>query len=425
MEKLSLDPNKELWQWGPTPVRMFFPADFLEGIFDDKYFRAEYPASMCWPKGYALVYKKQFTFINSLDELQKSGTELFLTHLLPLKARELVVKKYLKDLAELKAKEKEIEKLDVSTLTDSEFEELWHDFHELTIGFWRHVTVPELANYGAIYLLENEVEKQVKNKEKAAHILEILTSPENPSFFQIEEMELAQTKDIAKHTKKYFWLKNSYAKTEVLNQEFFENRRKTLDKDVETKYKLYQKETQKRKEAIIEEYKLPKNIVDIAKAIVYGIEWQDERKKEIGIGFTCAEGKVVKLSLEETIAHWNTYVERKDATAQKELKGVVVSKGKKGAVSGKVKIILDPLDADSFENGDILVTSMTSPDFIFLMKKASAVITDVGGLTSHAAIVSRELNIPCIVGTKIATKVLKDGDRVELDIKKSVVRKVN
>jgi pyruvate,water dikinase len=64
---------------------------------------------------------------------------------------------------------------------------------------------------------------------------------------------------------------------------------------------------------------------------------------------------------------------------------------------------------------------MTSPEYVFVMKKASAVLTDTGGLTSHAAIVSRELGVLCIVGTKVATHVLKDGDMVEVDAEKGMV----
>ncbi len=63
---------------------------------------------------------------------------------------------------------------------------------------------------------------------------------------------------------------------------------------------------------------------------------------------------------------------------------------------------------------------MTDPDFLPAMKKASAIITDEGGITCHAAIVSRELKIPCIIGTRIATKVLKDGDLVEVDANKGI-----
>jgi pyruvate,water dikinase len=67
---------------------------------------------------------------------------------------------------------------------------------------------------------------------------------------------------------------------------------------------------------------------------------------------------------------------------------------------------------------------MTSPDYVPLMRKAAAVVTDVGGLMSHAAVISREIGIPCITGTKSATKTLKNGDRVEVDVARGTVRKI-
>ena len=76
------------------------------------------------------------------------------------------------------------------------------------------------------------------------------------------------------------------------------------------------------------------------------------------------------------------------------------------------------------KKGDILVAGMTSPEFIVVMRKARAVITDQGGMTAHAAIVSRELRIPCLVGTKIATQVLQDGDLVEVDADRGIVKKL-
>ena len=71
---------------------------------------------------------------------------------------------------------------------------------------------------------------------------------------------------------------------------------------------------------------------------------------------------------------------------------------------------------------EILVAPMTSPEYILAMRKASAIVTDTGGMTCHAAIVSRELGIPCIVGTKIATKVFKDGMKIEVDTKNGIVK---
>ncbi len=103
------------------------------------------------------------------------------------------------------------------------------------------------------------------------------------------------------------------------------------------------------------------------------------------------------------------------------IQGMVTCKGK---VEGRAKIIKDRRDLAKIEDGDVLVTRLTTPDFIVAMKKAVAIVTDLGGITSHAAIVSRELGKPCIVGTGNATKVFKDGDMVEIDANKGIVRKI-
>lgn len=86
-----------------------------------------------------------------------------------------------------------------------------------------------------------------------------------------------------------------------------------------------------------------------------------------------------------------------------------------GTASGIVVIIKDPKEITRAQKGHILVTSMTTPDFVPAMKKVNGIITDKGGQTSHAAIVSRELGVPCVVGTKTATKDFQEGDVVTLD----------
>ena len=82
---------------------------------------------------------------------------------------------------------------------------------------------------------------------------------------------------------------------------------------------------------------------------------------------------------------------------------------------GKVRIISDALQAGNFQKGEVLVTRMTDPDWVPIMRLASAIVTNEGGKTAHAAIVSRELGIPCIVGTKNATQVLKSGKVITVD----------
>jgi phosphohistidine swiveling domain-containing protein len=111
--------------------------------------------------------------------------------------------------------------------------------------------------------------------------------------------------------------------------------------------------------------------------------------------------------IKESIEDWNKF------------KGDIAQKGK---VKGVVKIMFTIHDIKKISDGDVVVTPMTTPDFMPAMKKASAFITDEGGVTCHASIIAREMKKPCIIGTKIATELLKDGDVVEVDANNGVVR---
>lgn len=106
----------------------------------------------------------------------------------------------------------------------------------------------------------------------------------------------------------------------------------------------------------------------------------------------------------------------------REIKGIVASRTDMDKIRGIAKIIKNPEKYD-IEKGEILVTSMTRIEFVPMMRKAKAIITDEGGIACHAAIVSRELKIPCIIGTKTATKLLKTGDKIVLDLEKGTVIK--
>jgi phosphohistidine swiveling domain-containing protein len=105
-----------------------------------------------------------------------------------------------------------------------------------------------------------------------------------------------------------------------------------------------------------------------------------------------------------------------------ELKGTSASPGK---AEGRVTIVNITKDMRKMKQGNILVSEATSPDLMPAIKKAQAIVTNVGGITCHAAIISRELNIPCVIGTKIATKVLKDGDLIEVDADEGMVKVIN
>ena len=130
-------------------------------------------------------------------------------------------------------------------------------------------------------------------------------------------------------------------------------------------------------------------------------------------GRVCCEGRKAKDFYQQF-----SFVEVKNELPQ-EILGDCACVGK---VRGVVRVINDPGEMKKMQPNDILVSYATSPDIMSAIRQASAIVTDLGGIICHAAIVSRELNIPCVVGTKIATQVLQDGDLVEVDASHGIVR---
>ena len=280
------------------------------------------------------------------------------------------------------------------------------------------------------------------------------------------------------YSKKWHWVENSYFESRHLSAEHFKNQLTSLSSLENVRAKLASidarlADVKKRKKEIFIRQKFPKQLQDLSDTLSHSIWWQDHRKglawwaneildslarwaeNKLGVPFEdimmynaeewgalFKAGKKVQektlndrrklcvfdLGPEGIKEYWGSraetvrdiFVEGEDGITSevKELRGVVVSSGK---ITGKVRIMLSPRN-NLVEEGEVLVAPMTSPDYIVAMRKASAIVTDVGGLMSHAAIVSRELKKPCIVGTKIATKVLKDGDLVEVDAEKGIVK---
>ncbi len=148
----------------------------------------------------------------------------------------------------------------------------------------------------------------------------------------------------------------------------------------------------------------------------------EERYKYSFIYFENGQTKVfVGDKAREFVKEINLIREEKVNLNVNEIKGYCA---KGGYAKGTVKIINHPKDLHKMNPGDILVSRMTDPEIVVAMKKSAAIVTDMGGITCHAAIVSRELGKPCIIGTKIATKVFKDNDLVEVDANKGIIRKI-
>ena len=160
---------------------------------------------------------------------------------------------------------------------------------------------------------------------------------------------------------------------------------------------------------------------EIPKILAGTIDIDAIAKRQDGCLFLYENGRTVAIivgteamSFFENLSH----IELNDVT---EIRGLTASLGK---VRGRAKIVMTAQHINEVKPGDILIAPMTRPEHTVGMQAAAAIVTDDGGITCHAAIVSRELKKPCIIGTKIATKIFKDGDMLEVDADYGVVRKI-
>jgi len=134
-----------------------------------------------------------------------------------------------------------------------------------------------------------------------------------------------------------------------------------------------------------------------------------------GFAFFCA-GDSQKMILGAEYIKLQKYL---SSFSGDEIKG---SPAYRGLAVGVARIIHNPFKVKNFNEGDILITGMTRPEFLPLMKKAGAFVTDAGGLLSHAAIVARELKKPCLLATEYGSKMIKNGDLIEVDANKGLIR---
>lgn len=467
---LPFSNERDIFQWGPVPGIFFYLSVFTEVHF--KHFRQQYGEN--WSETFWLFKNGRMLWLNNSQDVEKAGRRVFVRYLLPRNQQNKIYAQWqghVKSLSGLYAK---ISSVNLPQVPNSLLLKLWNYFHSLYIKFWVDGSVPELANYGSVSYLDKKLSVYMPDGVLRASALETLTAPTKLSFYQEEEIDLSKTKDLDKHQQQYFWLKNSYAGTQILPVSFFKQRKNLLKSNLEKEIIQKLKQTRQKKNIVKKQYKLPKEIMSIAEAISSGIAWQDERKKYIFIAlhyldilakeiaarighkfsdfnnlwyFEIADvikGKNLRkeinnrkkgfgvqffhtckqLSPSQTAFVWKAYETKHERKEQIEIKGIIASKGNGKKINGKVRILLSPSKSQSFKKGEILVAPMTSPEYIFAMRKACALLTDTGGLTSHAAIVSRELGIPCLVGTKLATKVFKNGDLVEVDPNTGVAKKI-
>lgn len=171
-----------------------------------------------------------------------------------------------------------------------------------------------------------------------------------------------------------------------------------------------EKEVVKLKDEISERQVLKESEVNQLSEIALRLEKHYEKPQDIEFAVENGEVSIVQTRPITTI--------KKEVGGAREIGGDVILTGlaaSPGIGVGKVRVVDDLGDLDSVQKGDVLVTTMTNPDMVVVMQRSAAIVTDEGGLTAHASIVSRELGIPAVVGTQEATTKLKDGEMITVD----------
>src|SRR3989339_1343438 len=144
-------------------------------------------------------------------------------------------------------------------------------------------------------------------------------------------------------------------------------------------------------------------------------------KREKGFIIIWINGKVETLFGDESLLLIRKIKRILTKDTDKLYNKIIGRSASRGKVRGIAKVLNTYKDVFKLNKGEILIASMTTPDYIMAMEKASAFVTDEGGITCHAAILAREFGVPCIVGTKVATQIIKDGDNIEVDADNAVV----
>jgi hypothetical protein len=179
-----------------------------------------------------------------------------------------------------------------------------------------------MSSYGSLELLEDELKNYITDAKELSSVLEILTTPEEVSFYQKEELDLARTKDLEKHAQKYFWLENGYNGIVELSADFFGRRKKELPKGLSKLIEERIAGVKTKKRRIIRKYKLPKRVRDMAQAICEGVAWQDERKKQVSIYTHYKE-----LLLKEVSRRFNYKIDVLKNCSSKEVMRILEKRG--------------------------------------------------------------------------------------------------
>lgn len=360
---------------------------------------------------------------------------------------------------------------DFSKCSFEEINSLLQEFDNLNYQYWLKSYLCDAYDPNGTELLKAEMKRE--NLDWDEMMSDVFMRNNQLNYMQEERLSLLRlAKDFSEealqqHAKKFFYIDSSWESVKVLGVEDFRQRMSEIESDKNgEQIKSILTDWEGEQSKLIEKYGISDSLVNVFYFFRQLFKIRDQRKRRTllnnyffdkfflrlseitGIPFedfsVILVGEVSKgaeylkkkieerksclleiydngsrsvLSGEEALEFFQA-LQKTFVHEEKSIKGTPACKG---VVRGIVRVIFGEAHFSKFNDGEILVAPMTRPEFVPLMKKSLAIITDEGGITSHAAIVSRELGIPCVVGTKIATKILRDGDEVEVDADRGVI----
>lgn len=354
------------------------------------------------------------------------------------------------------------------------FRNYW-EFFEKYSYFAGVCDMPVFLDQAVSERILEEIENKIKNRiDEYFRILTVYLKDTHVNEEEKAMLKIAAnfargiSQKLLTHQKKYSWMGYKLLLGKELDKAYFlqkiKNHSKTAKKELE-KILLKQKEQKKLFNQAVEKFNLDRDLLKCGQMLIWirdkryigltrGAFYKRDLFKKIAQKFNLKTDDIFYLLPEEIKDIFlkkkridkNLIHKRKNGFAILLLKGKIskpiigaqlkkikkekirrvnIIKGKPanlGRACGKVRVVFEIKDLSGFKNGEILVTNMTTPDYFSAMKEAAAIVTDLGGITCHAAIISRELDKPCIIATQNATRILKTGDVVEVDAEKGVVK---
>lgn len=353
----------------------------------------------------------------------------------------------------------------ISVMNLKEVRQALKKLDSLIYEYWKYSYYCDIYDPNGDELLAREMKRHSIHLSESE--LNIFMKSNWLNYMQEEQLSLHKVKTTGKgllaHAKKFFYINNSWESTTVLAEKDFKERLADITdeevKRIQTDWKAEQTRLQ-------EKYQIPEELISIFYYFRQLFIMRDIRKHHTLLNNHYLDQLVKRfaklnnlnfkelrvLLVEDLIGDANTIPQKvsqrrnlflevfhqyksnvlasgkavsifnllqKNYGVGGNLRGQAASKGKVTAIA---RVIFGETHFSKFNEGEIIVAPMTRPEYVPLMKKAAAIVTDEGGITCHAAIVSRELGIPCIVGTQKATSKLKDGMLIEVDANTGLIK---